>query len=182
MSCRSWANAREMYRWAKREDISMGQDSYFWGFVVEFAVFSKDQAFPWKMKFLQPPPSAHGWCIEADSLWPAWGQPNRNSYSSTEVNILSHRNTACTPHMWTYAHIVLFSSLFGGRALNFHIAFWICWLGELLEKRWIIRSGCSNSALHPLLLCFYLTSLLITRHRLLALQESCAILSYFITH
>lgn len=166
-----------------RADISVRQDSHFWGFVEEFAVFSRGQAFSWEMKFLQPPVSACGWCIEADPLWPVCRQPNRNSCSSPEANILSHRNTARTPHMWTCAHIVLFSSRCGGcRALDFHVAFSMCWLGELLEKRWIIRSGFSNSALHPFLLCFYLTSVLITRHRLLALQESSAILSYFIVH
>lgn len=115
-----------------KEDISMSRDCCFWGFVGEFAVFGKDQAFSWKMKFLQPPPSAYGWCIEADSLRPICRQPNRNSYRSTEVNVLSHRSTACTSHMWTCAHIVLFSSL-GGVGGNVRVKFSYCILDVLSE-------------------------------------------------
>lgn len=81
----------------------------------------------------------------------------------------------------TCTHSPFFPSVFRGtHTCHFHTAFWMCWLGDFLKKRWITRSGCNNSALHPLLLGFYLSSLLIARHRLLVLQESYASLSYFI--
>lgn len=150
-----------------------------WGFYWAVCCAQQRPSFLLRGEIPATTMSAHGWCMEADSLWPVCRQTNRNSYSSTEVNILLRRNTACTPHMWTYTHILPFLHHFWGVCITFSYCT-LDVLTELLEKRWIMRSGCSNSALHPLLLCFYLTSLLITRHRLLALQESCAMLSYFI--
>lgn len=114
-----------------REDISTCQDSYFWSFVGMFPVFSKDQAFSWETKFLGPPLSPYSSCTEADSLQPACRQPHWNSQHSTEVNILSQGSS-----LWTHAHIVLSSSLWGqvGRGmreillLHFGCADWVsCW-------------------------------------------------------
>lgn len=104
----------------EREDVSMCQDSYFWKFVGMFAVLSKDQAFSWKTEFLGPPLSPYSWCVEADSLQPVCREPNQNSHSSTEVNILSQRSASWTAHTWTHAHIVLSSSLWGQAGRGVH--------------------------------------------------------------
>lgn len=118
------------------ENCIIGQERKRWYFHVSrflllkifWGVFcvSKDQNFSWKTKFLEPPLSPYSWCIEADSLWPVCRQPNRNShrsentFSSTEVNILSQRNASWTARMWAHAYIVLFSSLWGwvGRGMH----------------------------------------------------------------
>lgn len=99
--------------------------------------------------------SPYSWCTEADSLQPVCRQPNRNSPRSTEVNILSQRGSTRVGTCTYCPFFIPLGESGQGHTLNSAVAFWMCWLGELLEMKWITRSGCSKSALHPLLLgCF----------------------------
>lgn len=110
----------------RREGISVSQDG---GLIGGLAAFSKGQALFWKMKFLQPPPSAYGWCIEADSLWPVCRQKTRNSCRSACP--FTQKSCLHTTQMCMHTHTVLFfHQLFGGDTrvifiLRFGCADWV---------------------------------------------------------
>lgn len=158
-SCWSWTNATKWYHWTKRGERIFQPDRIptFEDLLGWLLCSAKTMLSPGKQNF---------WNNLCHHIADVLRQVASNLSVGSQTEILPiarkwtffHREVPHGQHNCGQMHILFFFHPFGesgqGHASNSLIAFWMCWLGELLEKIWITRSGCSKPALHPLLLGF----------------------------